>query len=191
MDVSILIGAVIAQFNQLGGDDSHSDDAAKLVRYVANQQTDQNAWFYTDPPGDSHIRHDNYHTGFILDALWRYMEASGDDRYQDAYWKGLDFYAQQLFNDNGSPRWMSDCDYPHDIHGAAQGILTFARHSDKYPDLASRTCNWAIQNMYTPGRFYYQQTPLLTKRFTLLRWCNAWMTRALATMYRHRIIEKK
>ena len=185
MDVSILIGTVIAQHGQLSNDATHSETAECLVRYVINQQTDYHAWWYTDPPGDSHITHDNYHTGFILDALQRYMDASGDYCWQKNYDNGLSYYAEHLFNEDGSPRWMNDKDFPHDIHGAAQGILTFSRHLDTHGDLVEKIIRWSLTNMYHPeGRFYYQQTPSYTKRFTLLRWCNGWMARALASYCR-------
>jgi hypothetical protein len=34
------------------------------------------------------------------------------------------------------------------------------------------------------GRFYHQKTRWYTKKFTQLRWCNAWMVRALAALRR-------
>ena len=185
MDVSILIGSVMMQYCKLSGDSRFEQDATRLVRYVVNQQTETGAWFYTDPPQDSHIRHDNYHTGFILDALDRYHRCQPADCWHSPYEQGLRFYAEQLFNTDGSPRWMSDCDYPHDIHGAAQGILTFSRytrHSDPlYAGLAARVFQWTLKNLYhQTGRFYYQQRKWHTRRFTLMRWCNGWMMRAMA-----------
>jgi len=186
MDVSILIGAVIARYSRYSGSTKYREKADRLVRYVVNQQTDYAAWFYTDPPQDSHITHDNYHTGFILDGLARYMAATDDKGYTNCYRSGLEYYAKHLFNSNGSPRWMNDKDYPHDIHGSAQGIITFSRHQAEYPGLAEKIAMWAVTNMYhKEGRFYYQETPFYKKRFTLLRWCNAWMFRALAGFYRH------
>jgi len=179
MDVSILIGAVLAQHATL----SHSnkfETAERLVRYVVNCQTAYHAWWYTDPPSDSHISHDNYHTGFILDALDRYMKATGDTQWQDQYDAGLKFYAEHLFNDDGSPRWMHDKDYPHDIHGAAQGILTFSRHLDTHQHLVKKITDWTLKRMYEDGRFYYQETAFYRKKFTLLRWCNGWMSRAIS-----------
>jgi hypothetical protein len=185
MDVSILIGSVIAQYAALSGDNREADTARRLVNYVVQRQTDYGAWYYTDPPEDSPIDHDNYHTGFILDALYDYMQAAEDTAWQEVYEKGLRFYAEKLFNKDGSPRWMSDKDYPHDIHGAAQGIITFSRHSKEYPGMVEKINAWVLQNMYhSQGRFYYQQTPRYIKRFTLLRWCNGWMVRALATWLR-------
>ncbi len=181
MDVSILIGSVLAGYERQAGDRSHHDTARRLVNYVVRRQTEYAAWFYTDPPADSPVCHDNYHTGFILDALWRYMQATGDRGHEEAYYRGLRYYHDHLFNADGSPRWMSDRDYPHDIHGAAQGIITFARHGDAYPGTADRIVAWALRRMYHPaGRFYYQETPWYRKKFTLMRWCNAWMARALA-----------
>lgn len=182
MDVSILIGAVIAQYNALAGSTQHAASARRLVNYVVQRQTDYGAWYYTDPPGDSHIKHDNYHTGFILDALERYMAATGERSWQPVYDKGLEFYATHHFGPQGEPYWTSEQRYPYDIHGAAQGILTFSRHRDRYPGLADKVANWAISTMYVAaeGRFAYQQTRWFRKNFTLLRWCNAWMFRALA-----------
>lgn len=181
LDVSILIGALLARHAALSNDASRLPVARRLVEYVVRRQTDYGAWFYTDPPRDSPITHDNYHTGFILDALWRYMQATGDSRHEQAYRQGLRYYHKHLFNADGSPRWMNDQDYPHDIHGAAQGILTFSRHETDYPGFASAVASWAMARMYHPeGRFYYQETRFYRKTFTLMRWCNAWMARALS-----------
>ncbi len=191
MDVSILIAAVVAQYCKLSGDDQWLDHAHRLATYVTRQQTDYGAWYYTDPPEDSLIRHDNYHTGFILDALQRYHDACATPC-PAGYTKGLQFYADRLFNQDGSPRWMSDQDFPHDIHGAAQGILTFSRHLDHYHELAGRILNWSRNRMWnSDGRFYYQQTRYFRKRFTLMRWCNAWMARALAAYLYQRHRQRK
>jgi rhamnogalacturonyl hydrolase YesR len=184
MDVSILIGALLAQYDALSGQRVHRQSAQKLLNYVIGRQTDYGAWYYTDPAEASPIRHDNYHTGFILDALWRYMQATDDWSWKANYRRGIEFYAQHLFNSDGSPRWMSDQDYPHDIHGAAQGIITFSRHREEYPAKAESIGRWALDRMYhDSGRFYYQEERFYRKRFTLMRWCNAWMARALARLF--------
>ncbi len=185
MDVSILIASVLAQFARQADQPQWLEPARRLACYVVRRQTPDGAWFYTDPPQDSPIRHDNYHTGFILDALSCYMRATGDFQWQPIYDSGLHFYAELLFESNGAPRWMSDRSYPHDIHGAAQGILTFSRHLDTHGNLARRIADWAIDEMYdAEGRFYHQKTRWYTKKFTQLRWCNAWMVRALAALLR-------
>ncbi|MVF22086.1 hypothetical protein EVC37_10775 [Methylocaldum sp. BRCS4] len=183
MDVSILIAAVLAQLAKLNGDGNLRETATCLARYVVNRQTSEGAWFYTDPPKDSPVKIDNYHTGFILDALDRVLVALGNEEWRSNHDCGVKFYAAHLFNSDGSPRWMSDQNYPYDIHGAAQGILTFAqtRNRERYPELAPKIVNWALTRMYHPeGRFFYQENRFYRKKITFIRWCNAWMCHALA-----------
>jgi hypothetical protein len=186
MDVSILIGAVLARYGTLTGTSEYTPQARRLVNYVVHRQTEYGAWYYTDPPADSLITHDNYHTGFILDALWRCMEYMREDSWREVYRQGLRFYRDRLFTPEGAPRWMHDRDFPHDVHGAAQGVITFARHQDEEPGFARRVLDWTLANLYEPeGRFGYQVTRWYRKRFTLMRWCNAWMCRALSQYIAH------
>lgn len=187
MDVSILAGAVLARTARLAGDERLHRDAVRLVRYVVDKQTDYGAWYYSHPPEASRVKHDNYHTGFILDAILDYTQATGDEQFMPAYWRGLEFYARHLFTPQGAPKWRHDRDYPYDVHGAAQGILTFSRcpRREDYAPLADRIVRWSLDNLYdSRGFFYYQRGRWHTKRFCFLRWCNGWMARALAAYVR-------
>lgn len=185
INVTALAAAVLARVGYHRQEGTLQEEAQQLMRYVVDKQTDYGAWFYTDPPSDSPLRHDNYHTGFILDTLLDYMTYSNDTQFQDEYKVGLDFYVENLFLPDGAPKFMSDQVYPLDIHGAAQGIITFSR-SDKpeHTDLAAKIAHWAIQTMQEPsdGHFYYQRTRFYTKRFALMRWNQAWMSLALSML---------
>ena len=184
MDVSALTGAVAARLAAILGNPAMMEEAGRLMRYVVSRQTTQGAWFYADPPSASHITHDNYHTGFILDAILEYGQSSGSDEFANAYQRGLVFYRERLFEANGAPRFMSDQKYPFDIHGAAQGIITFSRsHAAEGTDapLARRVLGWTLANMYDErsGWFYYQKRRLIRTAIRELRWCQAWMAFAL------------
>ncbi len=163
------------------------DVARRQMNYTVNRCTDYHAWYYTHPPGKSLIRHDNYHTGGILDGLLEYFEETGDNRYIQSYWNGLEYYRQNLFEANGAPRWMNDKKHPFDIHGSAQGIITFAKAARHNPSLlpqAALIVNWAIMNLYRQKKhdFAYRQGHWLKWNYSLMRWCNAWMARALAEL---------
>lgn len=198
MDVSALSGAAVARYASLRGDQAMVAESGRLVRYVAMKQTKEGAWYYTDPPDDSHITHDNYHTGIILDAILAYGKATGSREFVETYGRGLAFYRQRLFEADGAPRFMSDRRYPYDIHGAAQGILTFSRAHQHLRsgtqreaqgdvevhgaiDMADSVLRWTIANLFDPdtGWFDYQKTRFFRKRIRLLRWCQAWMAHAL------------
>jgi rhamnogalacturonyl hydrolase YesR len=163
------------------------DIAKRQMNYTVNRCTDYNAWYYTHPPGKSRIRHDNYHTGGILDGLLEYFEETGDNRYIQSYWNGLEYYRQNLFEANGAPRWMNDKKHPFDIHGSAQGIITFtkaARHNPSLLPQAALIVNWATMNLYRQKKhdFAYRQGRWVKWNYSLMRWCNAWMARALAEL---------
>ena len=98
----------------------------------------------------------------------------------------LNYYQKHLFTNEGAPRNRDNREYPYDIHGAAQGIITFAKMSrmnPEYIEFADKIYNWTIQNLYSgKGYFYYQKTRLYTKKFNLMRWCNAWMLYAMGEL---------
>jgi hypothetical protein len=186
MDVSALTGALAARLGSLAGWPDLVDEAGRLVRYVVSKQTDYGAWFYAEPPSASHITHDNYHTGFILDAILQYGLSAGSQEFEAAYRDGIDFYERKLFEPSGAARFMSDRLYPIDIHGCAQGIITFSlqqRHFGVGGATAKRILDWTVSNMWeeSTGWFYYQRRRGFRTKIRELRWCQGWMSLALAT----------
>lgn len=184
MDVSALCAKMFALTGTALKDKNMLHDAERSMKYIVNRQTDYGAWFYTDPPKDSHITHDNYHTGIILDCLLDYMLITGNQRFLPNYQDGLDYYREQLFLANGAPKWMNNKIWPHDIHGAAQGVITFSKASSidqTHIHQAEKILAWTYQNLFNEAKnvFWYQKTRWITKRFNLLRWCQAWMAYAL------------
>jgi len=164
------------------GDDRFRDRATRLLRYVVGKQSAAGGWPYTDPSSASHLSMDNYHNGFIVESLLRYQDVV-DDRFDDALHQGLTFYRRELFEDDGAPRWDETSRYPRDVHAAAQGIVVFTAAGEF--GFARRVADWTLEHLYDgEGRFYYQRRKYYTKRFTLMRWCQAWMACALSTHLR-------
>lgn len=185
----VLAGAFLVKVWKYTGERQLMDIARRLINYTVNKKTEYNAWYYTYPREKSLITHDNYHTGGILDGLLEYYEGTGDGRYMEVYWKGLDYYRKHLFESNSAPRWMNNRKYPFDIHGSAQGIISFAKaskHKKEFLEQSEKIANWAIDNFYLPHKkeFAYRQGRYMKWNYSLMRWCNAWMTRALAEIAR-------
>jgi len=186
MDVSALAGAMAARVGAITGDAGLIREGGRLVRYVVSKQTDYGAWYYADPPSASHITHDNYHTGFILDAIQQYGLSAGSGEFDEAYRRGIEFYERKLFEPSGAARFMSDREYPVDIHGCAQGVITFSlqqRHLGTGAQTATRVLDWTLGHMWDPasGWFYYQKRRRYRTRIRELRWCQGWMSWALAS----------
>ncbi len=183
----VLAGAFLIKVWRHTNDDSLRKTAIRLINYTVNRKTDDCAWYYTWPKGKSPITHDNYHTGGILDGLLEYFEETGDDRYMHTYWKGLEFYRAHLFEPDGAPRWMNDKKHPFDVHGSAQGMLTFSkagRYKAACRVQALQIASWTIRNLYNPAQkeFFYRKGRFYDWKYSLMRWCNAWMARALGEM---------
>lgn len=181
ININALAASVLAQVGALTGDAEALAQARKLMTFVARRRTPYGAWHYTVDPRHSLVAHDNYHTGMILDALLAYEQATGDSRFRTDYAAGLRYYREHLFLADGAPKWTNTRVWPHDVHGAAQGILTFALAGEL--DTASRITSWGLARLYKgDGSFAYQHGRVITKRFTLLHWCNGWMARGLAAL---------
>jgi hypothetical protein len=183
ININALAAGFLADVGSLTGETAVLNDARKLLTFVSRQQTSYGAWHYTTNPRQSLVSHDNYHTGMILDAFLEYETATGDDRFRPCYEKGLRFYEDNLFLMDGAPKWASDQVRPHDVHGSAQGILTFAGAGKlkKASDIAL----WGIRHFYKGnGDFAYQEDRLFNKHFTLAHWCNGWMARGLAALHK-------
>ena len=128
---------------------------------------------------------DNHHNGFIVESYQRYHEVAGDQRYEETLDRALSFYRDQLFEADGAPNWDERSSYPRDIHAATQGIIVFSKAGDF--GFVRRIVDWVLANLYAgEGQFYYQQRRFYTKRFTLMRWCQAWMAYALSVYFEER-----
>ncbi len=162
------------------------NEAKKLINWVILKRTRYYAWFYTYPWTSSGIGHDNYHTGGILDGIFDYMVNSGDYMHLKTYLNALEFYKNNIFKPNGAPKWRSNKKLPYDIHGVAQGILTFKKASkfkSSYLNFAKKIAAWGISHMQDKsGRFYYKNYGFFKLKYCLMRWNNSWMAWALSSM---------
>ncbi|MBP9005015.1 MAG: hypothetical protein KBG36_02060 [Candidatus Marinimicrobia bacterium] len=197
MDVSALCGAFCARLAHFTNDKSLIEEARKLISYVVDKQTDYGAWYYTHPPTANRLKmHDNYHTGYILDAILDYLDFSGDDSFLGNYHRGLQYYLENLFLADGTPKWMNNKIYPIDVHGSAQGIITFlkaGRFNRQNEEFAYRIAEWAINNMQNKqeGFFYYQKGRFFKKPFTIMHWSNGWMAIAMSEIIRKYYAENR
>lgn len=181
----VLSGAFLVKVWKHLEDRRMLDIAWRQINYTVNRRTEYSCWYYTYPKEKSPIRHDNYHTGGILDGLLEYYEETGDEGFMRVYWEGLRYYKDNLFEPDGAPRWMSDKRYPYDAHGAAQGIISFSkasRYKKELSEQAERTADWAIDHLYRRKTrdFAYREGRFIQWNYPLMRWSNAWMAKALA-----------
>jgi len=186
ININAVTGGFLAKLWKETGKDEYRINAAKMINWVVGKRTDYYAWFYTEPKGSSGIGHDNYHTGGILDGIFDYMENSGDREHMEVYLKGLAFYREHIFTEDGAPKLTSSREYPYDIHGTAQGILSFVKaalYDSENMNFANQLADWGIKNMQdASGHFYYRKHRFFIRKECLMRWNNSWMSWALSEL---------
>ena len=156
--------------------------AREAVRYSCHRQLSDGAWWYGEEPKYHWI--DNFHTGYNLDSLKRYIEATGDDWCREKLRRGYRYFVGTFFEPSGCPRYYHDKTYPVDIQSAAQAIDTLCLFSDEFDgsvDMAAKVAKWTMLNLLDhSGYFYYRKYPAVTSRTPYFHWGQATMFKALA-----------
>lgn len=182
---NLLGAAILARTAKHTGSTEFKRVARAAVEYGCSRQLPDGSWWYAEEPKYHWI--DNFHTGYNLDSLKYYIDATGDREFQPNLEKGLAFFKRHFFEESGRPKYYHDRTYPVDIQCAAQAIDTLALFAETDPsclDLARKVAGWTIQNMQDPaGYFYYRQYPLVKARTPMLHWGQATMFKALARLW--------
>lgn len=179
---NLLGAALLAGTWKHAGREEFLEVAREAVRYSCHHQMPDGAWWYGEEPKYHWI--DNFHTGYNLDSIKRYIEASGDDSFQPNLRRGYDYFVQTFFEPSGCPRYYHNQTWPVDVQCAAQAIDTLSFFSDEYPEglaLAGKVAEWTIAQMQDrSGYFYYRKYPFVTSRTPYFHWGQATMFKALA-----------
>lgn len=185
-NASLLAAEALAYAGKVRGKVECFELARKAVRFVLNGQRDDGSWLYG--PGDIHGWIDNFHTAFVLDSLRRISDIVTEIKGEVdvAVGRGFEYWTENFFLDDGTPKYFDKQTYPIDIHSAPAAIVTlagFANRDERALPLARNIADWTTANMIGPdGNTYYQRRRLFTIKTPFIRWGQAWMAYALASL---------
>jgi hypothetical protein len=150
---------------------------------VAKQEAD-GSWYYGE--GSSQRWIDNFHTGYNLCALQSIARDLDTTEFDASIERGYEFYRAHFFREDGAPKYFHNQPYPIDIHCVAQSLITLVAFRDLDPGglaQAQAVFDWAMRHMWdSRGFFYYRVLRSCTIRTSYMRWSQAWMLLALATL---------
>lgn len=191
INANLLAAEILAYADALAGTTRNLGLIEEVLQFTIEHQNEDGSWFYSVSPDTGEPKKQiDFHQGYVLDSvdILTVLYGLQDKAYQRAIDQGLTYYCERQFHPDGYAYWRVPKVWPVDIHNQSQGIITmcrFARIADKYRVLAMSIYNWTMENMRAPsGRFYYQKYPYLTNKVDYLRWNQAWMFLAMATLYR-------
>lgn len=150
--------------------------SVNATRTIVNKQALDGSWIYGEDKVQGWI--DSFHTGFNLECIQKVMDYTGTDDFQLSFDKGLKFYLDNFFLNDGTPKYYHNKTYPIDIHSPAQLIATLSTSDlmDEHEELANKVLNWTISNIQDEkGYFYYQLKKGISSKIPYMRWAQAWM----------------
>lgn len=179
---NMLGAALLARVGAINADANALDLARAAMRYSCTRQNDDGAWFYGEDAKYHWI--DSFHTGYNLDSLKRYIDATGDREFSGSLTHGYAYFKQNFFEPDGRTKYFHSRLMPIDIQCIAQAIDTLAFFSAEDPkalDLADGVAEWAIEHMQDPlGYFYYRDLGWTKVKTPMFHWGQGTMFKALA-----------
>ncbi|TAM83886.1 MAG: hypothetical protein EPN47_03490 [Acidobacteria bacterium] len=183
-NANFLAAALLCRVYRHTGEERLLGPALAAARYSAAMQFPDGSWTYGEMPSQHWI--DNFHTGFNLCALQSIGRNAGTAEFEPCLRRGLDFYRAHFFCEDGAVRYFYNRTYPIDIHCVAQAMITLVELEDLDPgcmNLAQSVFQWAMAHMWDDrGFFYYRVLRYFTNRISYIRWSQAWMLLAMATL---------
>ncbi len=180
-NATLLGSRLLARICSITGDESLLKVARHSVDFVVKRQQEDGSWTYSPLPFHQWI--DNFHTGYNLECLSEYQKYSGDARYKSAIERGLEYYLNTFFEEDGRCRYYNNSLYPIDIHAPSQLIITLSRLGlfQKHRELADRTLEWVLDHMQAKrGYFYFQLKRGIKSKIPYMRWAQGWMFFAMS-----------
>jgi hypothetical protein len=182
-NANMLVAALLARLTRLTGRTDFAGPAHAAVEYTVARQLPDGAWLYGEEPHLAWI--DGFHTGYVLDSLLTCVEADvGGPSAEDAWRRGLRYYAQALIDADGTPRYTPQSRFPIDGQSVAQALSTLSRAATREPDLAALrwlVLDFAVRRMIrSDGAVVFQRKARWVNRIAHPRWVQAPMLAALS-----------
>lgn len=184
LNASLLGSRLLSFAYKYTGNEEYKELAEKSVAACCKLQEPDGSWIYGLAKGQSWV--DGFHTGYNLDGVIAYEENTGDTKYHEYIEKGLKYYLENFFDEDGTPKYYDNQTYPIDIHCPGQLIVTLKRlHKyEENRELAEKVMDWTIKNMQDKkGYFYYQLKKGISSKISYMRWSNAFMFCAMSYLF--------
>ena len=181
-NASLLGAKVLSQVYRYNKNPLYKETAEAAVKAAVEAQNEDGSWVYGMLPVQSWI--DSFHTGYNLDAIQTYQDKTGDLQFNESIKKGFNYYINNFFHSDGTPKYYHNKTYPIDIHCPGQLFVTLSKLNkfSKYSGLAEKVLTWTIDNMQAKqGYFYYQLKKGISSKISYMRWSNAFMFNAIST----------
>jgi hypothetical protein len=181
-NANLLGASLLIRIYKLTGEEILKNIALRSLAYTMKYQHEDGSWYYAETEIQKLI--DSFHTGFNLQSILYFLKEGFGEEYKEAFDKGVNFYANNFFLEDGTPKYYHDRIYLVDIHSSAQGVILFSRLAGIHQSFADPMVQWMIIHMQDEdGHFYFQKHRYYTNKIPYIRWAQAWAFHALTEYY--------
>jgi hypothetical protein len=160
--------------------------AERNLNFVLENQNPDGSWFYAVDGVRDFI--DHFHTCFVMKALAKIYSLTGDPEILEAVTKGVSYYLENLFDEDGLPRPFSKAPrltiYKRELYDCAECINLCVLLRDRFPAL-ERILETVVAHILKSwvkrdGSFRSRKLHLGWDNVPMHRWGQSQMFRSLA-----------
>jgi hypothetical protein len=177
---------LLTSASQVFGNQDYWRIAERNLNFVLENQNQDGSWYYAvDGVRDFT---DHYHTCFVMKALAKIHALTGHPACLEALSKGVKYYLENLFSENGLPKPFSKAPrltvYKRELYDCAECINLSLLLRDRFPQLESTletVVAGILKNWIKPdGSFRSRRLYLGWDNVPMHRWGQSQMFRSLA-----------
>ena len=185
-NANLLGASLLMRLFQNNTSSNFKDLALASLTYSMNRQQADGSWWYADTNYQNWV--DSFHTGFNLQCIRYFLQLGEGKDFNAAYGKGVDYYAKNFFEQDGTAKYYNNRLLPEDIHSYAQAIVFFSREGKEYESLVDVIVNKMMASFFDPsGYFYFQRRKGEPIKIPYIRWAQSWAFHALSEYYTYRV----
>ncbi len=181
-NANFLAAAFLCRVYQYTGEERSVIQALRVARYSAGKQHADGSWFYGESPTQLWV--DNFHTGYNLWVCGRSTNTSRAHEFQAQIQRGYEFYRKHFFREDGAGTST--------IAPIPLIFTAWRRASSRSWNSTSRFRQRAAglrgvglgreEHVGRAGILFYRMLRSCKIRTSYMRWSQAWMFLALATL---------
>ena len=177
---------LLTSASQVLGNDNYRQIAERNLNFVLENQNSNGSWYYAVDGVRDFV--DHYHTCFVMKALAKIHKLTGESRYLEALSKGVDYYLDNLFADDGLPKPFSKAPrltvYKRELYDCAECINLCVLLRNRFPQL-NETLEIVMRGILkdwikADGSFRSRRLHFGWDNVPMHRWGQSQMFRALA-----------
>jgi hypothetical protein len=173
-NANILGAGLIARYSEIKNINTFDSHILKCYNYLADHQNSNGSWYYAETNYQNWI--DSFHTAFNLFSLEHiYSHFQNKKEILKTIKSGKNFYINNFFRKDGSPKYYHDRIYPIDIHSSSMALAYLCKYADNHKKLIGDIFSWKIENMLSrKGYFYFRKNQYFTNKISYMRWSQTW-----------------